>query len=114
MQPGVHRKEVENNSQKFYMFYDSFQTLIKKLLKNKSIKDKVLQWFRTLINLNTDYFKMMPNFGTLSTKGCFLNALAIFLELCAPFTAKLGKYFDNFDKIDPHYCATNKFLNLEN
>lgn len=112
MSPGAHQKAVENNSEKFYAFYNSFQAMLKKLLKNKNTKDKTLQWFRTLINLNTDYFKMMPSFGKLSSKGCFLNTLALFLELCAPFTAKLSKYYENFEKINPLYCATEAYLKL--
>lgn len=69
MSPGVHQKAVDNNSQKFYIFYDCFTTLIKKCMKNKNVKSRCLQWFRTMININKDYFKMMPNFGTLTTKG---------------------------------------------
>lgn len=55
---------------------------------------------------------MMPNFSQLSSKGVFLNSLAIFLELCDPFTGKVSKYYQTFDKIDPHYCATDKYLSL--
>jgi hypothetical protein len=101
--PGGHQKMKDNVSQKFYAFYDSFVTMMKKMLKNKAVKDKVLQWFRTLINLNTEYFKMMPQMVKLSSKGCFINALSIFLELCAPFTSKLDKYHANFEKVDPLY-----------
>lgn len=114
MSPGAHIKAVETMSEKFYSFYEGFVTFMKKLLKNKATKNKVLEWFRLLINLNTDYFKMMPQFANLTPKSVFLNALAIFLELSAPFVSKLEKFQDNFRKINPLYCATEKYLNLGN
>lgn len=114
MSSGAHIKAVETMSEKFYSFYEGFVTFMKKLLKNKTAKEKTLQWFRLLINLNTDYFKMMPQLANLTSKAVFLNALAIFLELSAPFVIKLEKFQDNFKKIDPLYCATEKYLNLGN
>ena len=103
MSQSAYRKSVENMSEKFYAFYNGFVLFMKKLLKNKNTKEKVLNWFRLLVNLNTDYFKMMPQMATLSSKGLFLNAIAIFLELSFPFTSKLSKFQDNFEKIDPLY-----------
>jgi hypothetical protein len=103
MRTGSHKKQVENLSEKFYYFYDGFVTLMKKLLKNKAAKAKALEWFRQLINLNTDYFKMMPNPMTLTSKSLFLNAIAIFLELSLPFVSKLEKTENSFGKIDPLY-----------
>jgi len=113
MSPGVHTKSIENMSKKFQDFYECFQGLLKKLLKNKDVKDRVLDWFRKLVNLNTDYFKMMPNTMILSSKGLLLNSLAVLLEMCAPFTMKTSKYYDMFDKINPLYAATNEFLKLD-
>jgi ubiquitin conjugation factor E4 B len=115
MTQGVKQRQLENMSQKFYDFYNEFVKWLKKsLLKNKSTKDRVLQWFRWLINLNTDQMKMMPKFANLSTKGCFFNAMAIFLELCAPFTAKMSSYYQTFDKVDALYWASEKYLDLSN
>lgn len=109
---GAHKKMVDNLSNQFYGFYDNLQNFIKKLLKNKNIKDRVMMWFRSLINFNVEYFKMMPKFAILSSKGLFLNWLALFLELCDPFTSKPNKFYDMFEKVDSHYWATEKHLKL--
>lgn len=114
MSPGAHQKQIETMSEKFYIFYDGFVAFMKKLLKNKATKQKALNWFRLLINLNTDYFKMMPQFATLTSKSVFLNAIAIFLELAAPFMSKLDKFTTSFSKIDPLYCACEDLLQLSN
>lgn len=103
MRPGGHKKQVETLSEKFYAFYNGFVAFMKKLLKNKAAKQKALEWFRQLINLNTDYFKMMPNPATLTSQSLFLNAIAIFLELSLPFISKLEKIEGSFGKIDPLY-----------
>lgn len=70
MKQGAHRKIIENASDNLFSMYESLQSLIIKLLKNKEVKDKVLCWFRQLFNLNTEYFKMMPSpMAPLSSKG---------------------------------------------
>lgn len=50
MSQGAHRKAVDNISNQFYRFYSNFQEFLKKILKQKELKDKVLIWFRMLIN----------------------------------------------------------------
>jgi hypothetical protein len=75
------RIQKEELSNRFYSFYDCFQNLLKKMLKNKTTKDKVLVWMRTLVNLNVEYIKMFPNQHISSSQGMLLNVLAIFLEL---------------------------------
>ena len=109
---GTHKKMVDNVSDQFYKFYDNLQNFIKKLLKNKDTKERVMIWFRTLINLNKEYFKMRPKHQALSSKGLFFNSLALFLELWDPFTNDPSKYYEAFEKVNPYYWATDKYLSL--
>ena len=107
------RKNIVNTiSDQFNSFYTTFYSFIKDLLKNKETKDNTIMWFRTLINLNKDYFKMKPNYDTLSSKGLFINWLSLFLEFCDPFSSKPSKYYETFEKINTHYWATDKYLSL--
>lgn len=106
------KNQVEDMSRRFYYFFDAFVGLMKKLLRNKETKEKALQWFRLLVNKNTGYLRMMPQIGNLTGKSVFLNSIAVFLELCAPFLAKPEEYRTGFGKIDPFYLLNKKYLDF--
>ena len=86
---------------------DIVKTLLK--TKNAQVKNRLMMWLRKSVGLNLELMKTMTQ-EPVASQGFVLNMISLLLLLCKPFTSNFEKYKGFFEKINPAYLMTDRFV----
>jgi len=89
--------------------HKTLQEVISKLLKNKDVKDRVLQWFRLAVGLNQQKQKMYSQVP-LCSDGFILNLIDLMLLLCMPYAGKFTEHHLHYPKINTFYLYDDTYI----
>jgi hypothetical protein len=78
MRPEHHQKYMDQLAVKFFNLHTSVSDIIKKLMKNSNVKERVLQWLRLAVSLNLEKQKMFTQ-KPVATDGFILNLIDLLL-----------------------------------
>ncbi len=82
---------------------------MQKLLKNKEIKERVIEWLRLAVGMNQEKQKMYTQFPVASD-GFVLNLIEVLLLFCKPFTHKFSEYHTHISKINCFYLLNDQYI----
>lgn len=83
-------------------------------LKNDACKKRFIEWATAAVNLNLEYFKMMPDVKVLCSPGFTVNCAHLFLSLAYGFTKDSSKYLSRYETLDTRFIEDHlNFKNLE-
>lgn len=96
-------------AEQLHSMHKSVQEVIAKLLKNREVKDRVIDWLRRAVSLNMEKQKMFTQMPVASD-GFIYNLIDVMLLFCKPFTAKFSEYHQHFPKINCFYLLNDAFI----